>query len=536
MSGRTIRVVLVAVTTALVAAACTGSSTEKGGGNGTGGNPASDTFTYSVNSEVMIGWDPSTDYSNEVIAMQNMYESLTRYNADTQEVEPLLATEWSSNADGTEWTFTLRDGVTFHTGRPMDSTAVKEAIQRTIDLGQGASYIWGAVKTIETPDPLTVVFKLSYPSPIDLVASGDYSSYIFDTQAAGDQDLGKWFAEGHDAGTGPYTVDQFAPGQEVELRLKAYPGYWGGWDGSHYQNLVFRVTTESTTAAQLLRAGEVTMVQRMTPQLWSSFANQDQFTTTTAPSWQTLFALLNTASGQLANKNVRLAVAYGIDYQGILSALHGAGDPLSGVVPPGLWGHSEDLPNYTYDPDRAASLLQGEGYGPNGQPLQLELTYLNNDADEELLATLMKSDLADLNIQLDVRGLQWQAQWSQGKSQDPSKRQDIFIFYWWPDYPDPVSWFYNLFRTEKTPFFNLSYYSNPALDQQIDQASILAATDREAAAQKYHDMQVTLLQDGVAIPVYTQVYQRAMLSSVSGFQDNPAYPSVVFAYDLTPEA
>jgi peptide/nickel transport system substrate-binding protein len=99
-----------------------------------------------------------------------------------------------------------------------------------------------------------------------------------------------------------------------------------------------------------------------------------------------------------------------------------------------------------------------------------------------------------------------------------------------------VSWFYTLFRTEAKPFFNLSYYSNPALDSEIDQAASLAATDRAAAAQKYHDMQVTLLQDGVAIPVYTQVYQRAMLSSVSGFQDNPAYPSVVFAYNLTTEA
>ena len=61
----------------------------------------------------------------------------------------------------------------------------------------------------------------------------------------------------------------------------------------------------------------------------------------------------------------------------------------------------------------------------------------------------------------------------QGKSADPSKRQDIFIFYWWPDYADPLSWFFNLFRTEKTPFFNLSYYSNPALDKQIDQAASL---------------------------------------------------------------
>jgi peptide/nickel transport system substrate-binding protein len=79
-----------------------------------------------------------------------------------------------------------------------------------------------------------------------------------------------------------------------------------------------------------------------------------------------------------------------------------------------------------------------------------------------------------VNINLDVRGLQWQTQWDQGKSANPADRQDIFIFYWWPDYPDPVSWFYNLFRTEKEPFFNLAYYSNPALDSDIDQASVVA--------------------------------------------------------------
>jgi peptide/nickel transport system substrate-binding protein len=274
----------------------------------------------------------------------------------------------------------------------------------------------------------------------------------------------------------------------------------------------------------------------MTPQLWQTFANDAQFQTETAPSWQTLLAMLNTADGPLANESVRRAIAYGIDYEGITSALHGAGQPLTGVVPPGLWGHSEDVPSYAYDAQQATQLLQQEGYGPGGDPLQLELTYLHGDADEELVATLMKADLAKLNVEVDVRGLQWQAQWSQGKSSDPSKRQDIFLFYWWPDYPDPVSWFYNLFRTEDKPFFNLAYYSNETLDKQINQASTLAATDREQAAQLYEQMQRELFADAPALPLYTQTYQRAMLSSVEGFQDNPAYPNVVFAYELTPAA
>ena len=520
---------------AVAAAACTG---DEGGGGTTGGgtNAELDTFTYSVTSEVMIGWDPATGYSNEVIALHNIYETLTRYNADTQEVEPLLAESWESSKDGLTWTFTLRDGVTFHTGNPLTAEAAKAAIERTMEIGEGAAYIWGAVKKIDTPDDSTLVFHLSYPSPLDLVSSGTYSAYIYDTTASGGQDLGDWFADGNDAGTGPYMVSEYNPGDEIELRLEAYPEYWGGWDDAdHYERYVFRVTPEANTAAQLLRAGEVSMVQRMSPQLWASFEGEDGFKTESAPSWQTLLGMLNTADGPLADPQVRDAVTKAIDYNGMIAALEGAADPLSGVVPPGLWGHTDGL-EYQQNVDEARTMLEQAGFGPSGDPIDLSLTYLKGDADEELVATLMKSNLADLNVNLDVRGLQWQTQWDQGKSANPDDRQDIFIFYWWPDYPDPVSWFYNLFRTEKEPFFNLAYYSNPALDSDIDQASVVAATNRDQATQMYGDMQQILFEDAPAIPLYTQVYQRAMLSDVDGFVDNPAYPNVVFGYELTPAA
>jgi peptide/nickel transport system substrate-binding protein len=513
----------------LVAAACEGAAPPPEE------EAAPRTFTYSVNSEVMIGWDPATGYSNEVIAMHNIYETLSRYNADTQEVEPLLAESWVTSDDGLTWTFLLREGVTFHTGRKLTAEAAKAAIERTRDLGEAAAYIWGAVKKIEAQDERTLVFKLSYPSPLDLVASGTYSAYIYDTEAAGGQDLAEWFAEGNDAGTGPYTVEEFNPGEEIELRLAAYPDYWGGWDGPHYQRYVFRVTPEANTAAQLLRAGEVTIVQRMSPQLWKSFEGQEGFETATAPSWQTLLAMLNTQTGPLSDERVRQAVALAIDYGGIMAALEGAAAPLSGYVPPGLWGHVEGLAP-ARDLEEAQRLLDEAGYGPGGEGIALELTYLKGDADEELVATIMKSNLAELNIDLQVRGLQWQAQWDKSKSANPQERQDILVFYWWPDYPDPVSWFFSLFRTEEEPFFNLAYYSNPKLDGLIDEASVVSAYDRERAIEMYGEMQELVFQDMPSIPLYTQVYQRAMLDDVDGFVDNPAYPNVVFGYELTPAA
>ncbi len=502
----------------------------------TGQGQRSENFTYASYSQVMVGWDPSTSYSNEIIAMQNMYETLTRYDAEKKDVSPLLATRWSSRKGGTEWTFELRKGVTFHTGRSMDARAAKDAIERTMKLKQGAAYIWDSVKSIDTPDDSTLVFHLKYAAPLDLVASANYAAYIYDTKAAGSEDATKWFEDGHDAGTGPYTVDTWKKGQEIELRLKAYPKYWGGWSGPHYKRVTFRVVPAATTTAQLLRAGQVSWVERMTPQLWSSFENDRTVRTTSSPAFQNLLAMLNTKTGPLADKRVRQAICYAIDYDGIISALHGAATKSSGVIPPGLWGHTEDLPNYTYDPQKAASLLKQAGYGPGGRAMKLTLTYTQGDADEQLVASLMKSKLAPLNVNVDVRGLQWPTQWAKAKSPDPGKHQDILLFYWWPDYADPYSWFVNLFHTEESPYFNLAYYSNAEVDKEMSRAETLAASDREQAAALYKKIQTTLLEDAPAAFVYNQVYQRAMLKSVGGFVENPEYPNVVFAYDLKPQA
>lgn len=525
------RGILVLVTAvALLATACPGQEPES-----TEDDAAPRTFTYSVNSEVMIGWDPATGYSNEVIAMHNIYETLTRYDPATEEVRPVLAESWEVSDDGLEWTFILREGVTFHTGRELTAEAAKAAIERTTELGEAAAYIFDAVEEIETPDDRTLVFRLSYPSPLDLVTSGTYSAYIYDAEAAGDDDLAEWFAEGNDAGTGPYTVEEYNSGEEIELRLVAYPDYWGGWEGAHYDRYVFRVTPEVSTAAQLLRAREVTMVQRLSPQLWQSFEGQDGFQATIAPSWQTLLGLLNTEKEPLDDERVRLAVSLAVDYEGIMAALEGAGEPLSGYVPPGLWGHSDGLA-LSQSMDEARRLLDEAGYGPDGERITLELTYLQGDADEELVATIMASNLAELNIDLQTRALQWQAQWDKALSEDEGERQDILVFYWWPDYPDPVSWFFSLFRTEEEPFFNLAYYSNQRLDGMIDEASVVAATDRDTAISMYRQMQEIVLEDMPALPLYTQVYQRAMLDEVGGFVDNPAYPNVVFGYELTPRS
>src|SRR5215470_9981285 len=512
---------------ALLLAACGGSSSSAPQ------HTASQVFTYDTTTTVMDdGWDPATEYSNAIIAMTQMYETLTRYDAVTHQVEPLLATSWSSADNGKTWTFHLRHGVHFHTGRLMTAQAAKAAILRPIRLGGGAAYVSGVVDSIDTPDQYTMVFHLKYASPLDLEASAGYSAYIYDTQAAGPGgNLTKWLSTPHDAGTGPYELQTWNKGQEFEAILKAFPGYWGGWAGPHYKKVVYRVVTADTTAAQLLRSGQVSFVEQISPSIWKSFQGSSGIKMVSLPSWQNLLAQLN---AQALSLPVRQAILYGVNYPGIVAALQGAATSSSGLVPAGLLGHYTNLPNYTYDPAKAVALLHQAGYGPGRKPLNLSLTYTAGDSNEQVVATLLKSSLAKLNINLSIQSLAWPAQWGKAKSANAASHQSIFLEYWWPDYADPYTWFTNLLLTEKQPYFNLSYYSNPTMDAQINRVESVLATSPAAGAQLYRTMQVETLQQAPVTALYNVNYQYAMRNSFTGFQVNPAYANVVFTYNLRP--
>src|SRR5690349_22633591 len=199
----------------------TGASSSGASAN-SGAAPQDATLTYLDSNELMVGWDPATSYSNEVSVMNNMYEQLVRYDKKSGKIVPQLAESYDKSADGKTWTFKLRGGVKFHTGRTADAAAAKAAIERTIKLNEGAAYEWGPVKSISAPDATTLVFKLKYAAPLDSIASSAYGAYVYDTKAAPAKKLADWFAAGHEAGTGPYELEKWNKGQDVEVRLKKY--------------------------------------------------------------------------------------------------------------------------------------------------------------------------------------------------------------------------------------------------------------------------------------------------------------------------
>lgn len=476
--------------------------------------------------------DPAKSYSNDSVIVSNCYETLTFYNppGSAEVLSPKLATGWESNEEATEWVFNLRQGVTFHDGEPFNAAAVKYSVEKTKELGVGAAYIWDSVEEIELVDDYTVKFKLSYPTPLDLAASSGYAAWIYSPKAYEEHDS-DWFNAGNCAGTGPYTIESYERGSRLVMTRNE--DYWGGWQAGQFDKAVFEIVEDPVVRQQMIEAGTADFTYEVPPDNLPALDARDDIVVYANPSYQNLIGLLNTQKAPLDNKLVRQALSYSFPYaQFIQGVMQGRATQSYGPVPAGMWGHSQDLFQYSYDLDKAKELLAEAGYPDGG--FDLLFTYATGDLDEQQVGELWKAELAKLGINLEVQGMNWEAQWDLGKS-DPQNAQDIFVMYWWPDYISPYTFLYSMFHSEEEILFNLGYYRNPEYDDLIDTANALSGSDREAATQDFIQAQEILVGDAASIFFYDVANVHLARSDIKGFVDNPAYPHVVFIYQLTQE-
>jgi len=483
----------------------------------------------------VVFWDPSETYSNEVIVFNNLYETLVRYDPFKDEYLPVLATSWTVSDDGLTYTFNLRKGVKFHCGHAMTASDVKYSIERNIKGydGQGprgASYIWGPVKEINVIDDYTVQFVLSYPSALLNIASAAYCAHIYCGECTEKYGY-DWFYEGHELGTGPYMLEKYDKAMDM-VTLTKFEDYWGGWEGKHFDKVVIKSTPEWATARLQLEAGEVDFVDRLPFEDIEALRKTAGIEIVETPAYQNMFGFFNTEKPPLDNKLVRQAISYAVPYDDIVNyVMSGYARQSKGPVPYGLWGHSEEVFQYKYDLTKAKELLIEAGYtDPTACGFSLLYTYNAGDEYERRTGELMKAELAKLGITLELRGMPWEEQWGLATAEDPNTRQDIFVMYWWPDYPDPYTFLGPMFHSEEEIVFNFGYYDNPEYDKLIDDGAAIAGTDREEAIRMFRDAQQILVEDAPVIFFFDQEYIRPKRASLKGYVDNPAYAHVVWWY------
>ena len=421
-------------------------------------------------------WDPGATYSEETYILGNVYETLTFYQDG--EILPRLATSWEKSDDGATWTVQLRQGVKFHDGADFDAAAVKKSIMYIKDGGRGAFFLWLGLLDIEIPSSHTAVFKFAYPVALDLVASGQYGSYMM---SPGSIDNGhEWMQqkEGQGFGTGPYKLISVDPG--VQVVLEKFDDYWGGWEDGQIDRVIVKTVTEGSTRIQMMKSGEADLAVIPAEQV-SSVDAADGVSVSQGGSWRNGMYLFNFKKYPTDNAKFRQALTHLWNYEIVLNELmHGIGSAPVGPLPKSMWGHGTyDMPNY--DIAMAQKLLAESGV-PR-EDWKVTVYYLNSVDYFTDSIELFQATAAEAGVTVELFPGEWGVIWDKAKNLESAA--NMLSIVWWPAYATPADWLYAQFRTEEAALFNLSHYANPEFDAALDAAMGTEGVDQAEAAKLY---------------------------------------------------
>ena len=526
----------VAVSAALLVTACGQATPTPEAPTEEGTGPAAPVETESAAPEENIGvfgyyespteLDPSATFDATNTITANLYETLTFYNnpGSDQLIGPRLATSWEKNEDGTIWTFHLRQGVTFHDGTPFNAEAVRFSFDRSSQPDFPVSYIFDPINRMEVVDNYTIRFYCDYPAPLDLIFASAYGAWIMSPTTVADKDSA-WFNEGHEAGTGPYYIESYEPGQR--LVLASYPEYWGGWEPGQFTRVIYEVIEDPSTREQMLRAGEIDISTNLTVENIPDLMQQPDLVVDNAPAFVNLFAHMNERRPPLDNPLVRQALIYSFPYEAVVQNVYlGLATPASGAIPANMWGHNPNLA-VQQDKARAAELLAEAGYPGGG--FELRFWVWEGIPVFQQIGEIWAPELAELGITLQIQVMNGAAIYDIADN-NPEEAHDILALRWWPTYVTPYDWLYSQFYTDG--YGNYSYYSNPTFDALVDEANIMTGTDVEEAGRMFAEAQQILADDAVAIFVMDLPYTTVFRSDITGYHYYPGYTAVVFWYDL----
>lgn len=300
---------------------------------------------------------------NAINASWPLYDSLVWVDEEGN-VVPALAEDWEISDDGTEYTFHLREGVTFHNGEPFTADAVVFSWERGSGPEMTYNYHWQQAEAVEKVDDYTVKINTGEPKPLFMrIMALRWAivppKYI---EEVGDEG----FAE-HPVGTGPFKFVEWAKGDRIVY--EANLDYWE--EGvPKVKNLIFRPIPESATRVAAIQTGEVDIVQRLTAEEAQSLLGAANVKVIRYPTDRVFYiAFNNLTSGEgqpTEDPLVRQAMNYAVDVDAIIDALFsGYARPSTGFVSPANFGWDETLEPYGYDPDKARELLAEAGY-PDG--------------------------------------------------------------------------------------------------------------------------------------------------------------------------
>jgi peptide/nickel transport system substrate-binding protein len=396
---------------AFAAAGCGGDDEEAGGTTaaattGEGGGEAGGTLVFAGASDPVALDGALVSDGESLRAITQIFETLVALKPGTTEPEPGLAESWEADDTGKVWTFKIREGVTFHDGEPFNAEAVCFNFDRWYNFkgplqNPGATYYWqvvfGGFKTYnkdsgapkdslyascEAPDATTAILTLTKPSATFIPALSQQAFSIASPKALTEfkADEGTVDADGvftpagtfgteHPIGTGPFMFESWT--RNDKLTLKKYDDYWG--DKSTLDTLIIRPIADNAARLQALQTGEIQGYDLVEPQDIATIEGDSNLQIVDRPAFNVAYVGFNIAKKPTDDIKVREAIAYGLDRQSVVDNFYsGRAELATQFMPPEVIGYADDVPEYTFDPEKAKKILTDAGYK---LPVPLEFWY-----------------------------------------------------------------------------------------------------------------------------------------------------------------
>jgi peptide/nickel transport system substrate-binding protein len=463
-----------------------------------------------------------------------IYDSLMRMKGNSPTAtEPWLAEKYSTNANKSVWTFSLRPGVKYSDGTPLDANTVKAAYDRTLtaNLGAGSTlghYIIDA-KQIVVKDPGTLVFDLGSSVPrFDLLAASQYGMGIVNPNVVTQQGKNAHtYLATHSAGSGAYMVESVTPGSQIELVQN--PHYWGGWSGSHFKKIIILQVPENSSRREGMESGDFDIAFPSTPQDTAALRSTPGIFVGNTQVLGMDYVILG-QFGPLADPRARQAVNLLFPIDQYVSSVfkNTIATPVS-MLPNGMLYTVPGSYTPKVDVSKAKSLLLQAGVKPGTQ-----VTYEFYTGQGDQAGLLLQSQLALVGLDVKIVEKAYPAFVNDISTQQKPESQhpDMAYWFWWPEFNSPSDFAFPILSNQATPKYNLfngGYYNNAAVNTAINEG-FTKAGDEQLVSQLWRTAQTVMgSEDPPWLPLGQIIDTSYLRADIKGYVANPVY---VQSYDF----
>ena len=404
-----------------------------------------------------------TDFSTtvELNILDQIYDTLMYMNPDgTEDPEPRIAESYEISEDGLDYTFHLRDDVTFHDGTPVTVDDVVFSLELYKESEYQGSQI-SMMSSVEAVDESTVVCHLD--SPYAPFLQGILSPFICSKD---------YYEEDPDAfvtspiGSGPYKFVSRSTGSNVILT--ANEDYYRG--APAIKDITFEVIPDVATKAIALQTGEVSFAEVDSSVLSQLEANPaisiDEVSTSGFA-----YISMNTEKEPFSDPRVRQAINYAVDRENLVQVCYdGKAEVNSNICAKHRFGYSDDQIQYTYDPEKAKELLAEAGITTpyNLGELLVAEKYSN-------LATVIQNDLKAVGLEVTISVKEFNAYISDLTSGNYDITALVMTL------EGDTQTLEMAFITDYIGTANNARYSDPEMDELFNQTRIETDTEKRAA-------------------------------------------------------